>query len=321
MSQTPLPDAKIVPFYLVSGAENVAMIRGQVASVGKVATTILERHDYPLAIASLQAEALALAACLASTLKFDGVFTLQAKGDALVKTLFADMTSQGNLRGYAAFDTDAKMPVEDDVATNAPADVPALMGAGYIAFTVDQGATGGRYQGIVDLDGATLSDAATTWFANSEQLDTLVLAAAGKIDSGKIDSGKTGSGEWQATAMILQRIAADGGHNNAGDVALSDDAWHTAKTLIQSVRHDELVDPALGPEDLIFRLFNSMEPHVAPATDVRDQCRCSPQRVETMLKQLDPAEIAELGDSDGFIDITCEFCKTNRRIAVDEFGG
>jgi molecular chaperone Hsp33 len=141
------------------------------------------------------------------------------------------------------------------------------------------------------------------------------MAAAGKANTGETDAD-----EWQATAMILQRIAADGGHSNAGDVALSDDAWHTAKTLMQSVRRDELVDPALGPEALIFRLFNSMEPHVAPAKDVRDQCRCSPQRVETMLKQLNPDEIAELGDDDGFIDINCEFCKTNRRISVDTIG-
>ena len=86
-------DAQILPFYLADGSDDVALIRGRMASVGRPANSILERHDYPPLVATLQAEALALAACLSSTLKFDGVFTLQAKGDGLVRTLFADITA------------------------------------------------------------------------------------------------------------------------------------------------------------------------------------------------------------------------------------
>ena len=307
MNETPSPAAQIVPFYLASGAENVALIRGRVASIGSVATDILDRHKYPLAVASLQAEALALAACLASTLKFDGVFTLQAKGDGYIKTLFADMTSDGHLRGYSAFDADADAPVADDLVTSTLADVPALLGSGYIAFTVDEEKTGGRYQGIVDLEGATLSDAATRWFTNSEQLDTAVMAAAHRID-----------GVWQARAIMLQRIAAEGGDaSSQADREQSDDAWHTARTLMESLRRDELVDPLLSADALIFRLFNSMEPHVAPSRDVIDQCRCSPQRVQTMLAQLDRAEIADLADDEDKIEIICEFCKTTRHFYID----
>ena len=310
MSETPLPRAQVIPFYLSSGAENVALIGGRIACVGDIVSPILRRHAYPLAIASLQAEALALAACLASTLKFEGVFTLQAKGDGLVKTLFADMTSAGNLRGYCGFDPEACMPVADDLAAAMPADVTTLMGSGYIAFTVDQGATGGRYQGIVDLKGDSLGEAATTWFANSEQLDTLVVAAANLQD-----------GHWQATALLLQRIAADGGGSGSQtDKELSDDAWHTAKTLMESVRRDELVDPLLAPETLIFRLFNAMEPHVASARPVQDKCRCSPQRVENMLSQLDPAEVDDLADQDDHIEITCEFCKISHRFHKSVIG-
>ena len=307
MNETPSPAAQIVPFYLASGAENVALIRGRVASIGSVVTDILDRHKYPLAVASLQAEALALAACLASTLKFDGVFTLQAKGDGYIKTLFADMTSDGHLRGYSAFDADADAPVADDLVTSTLADVPALLGSGYIAFTVDEEKTGGRYQGIVDLEGATLSDAATRWFTNSEQLDTAVMAAAHCID-----------GVWQARAIMLQRIAAEGGDaSSQADREQSDDAWHTARTLMESLRRDELVDPLLSADALIFRLFNSMEPHVAPSRDVIDQCRCSPQRVQTMLAQLDRAEIADLADDEDKIEIICEFCKTTRHFYID----
>jgi len=64
-------------------------------------------------------------------------------------------------------------------------------------------------------------------------------------------------------------------------------------------------------------LFNSMEPHVAPSRDVIDQCRCSPQRVQTMLAQLDRAEIADLADDEDKIEIICEFCKTTRHFYID----
>ena len=78
----------------------------------------LQRHQYPAAVASLQAEALAIAACLSTFMKFDGVFTCRP-GDAFVKTLFADVTSAGALRGYAAFDETASVPVADDVVAHA----------------------------------------------------------------------------------------------------------------------------------------------------------------------------------------------------------
>lgn len=292
----------ILPFYLAGESGDTALIRGRLASVGLPATTILQRHQYPAAVASLQAEALAIAACLSTFMKFDGVFTLQAKGDAFVKTLFADVTSAGALRGYAAFDETASVPVADDVVTTMPANVPTLLGSGYAAFTVDQGTENGRYQGIVELDGDTLSDAAMAWFANSEQVDSHIVASAAERD-----------GTWTATALMLQRVASDGGAaGTAQQKEIHDDVWHTAKTLLQSVRCDELVDPDLGAEALVFRLFNSLRPHVAPAQPVADQCRCSPQKVESVLAQMAPQDLGDLVAASGKIEVTCEFCKIQR---------
>ena len=297
--------SQILPFYLADGSNDMALTRGRMASVGTVANTIIERHNYPDLVGRLQAEALALAACLSSTLKFDGVFTLQAKGDGFVRTLFADITEAGDLRGYCALDEDQSQLVamqlsqpNDDAVHIAP-----LMGSGYIAFTVDDDATGGRYQGIVELDGPHLSDAAMRWFENSEQTDTVVICAADKGSSG-----------WQASALMLQRIANEGGDlpTAAGAKAASDDAWHTAKTLLSSVTRAELLDPTLTPEEIIFRLFSSMAPHVAPARAVTDQCRCDVRKVETILAQLSIDDVNNLADADGALHITCEFCKTER---------
>ena len=302
-------NAQILPFYLADGSDDTALIRGRIASVGRAASTILERHAYPEIVATLQGEALALAACLSNTLKFDGVFTLQAKGDGPVRTLFADITASGALRGYSALGDD---PVALEAAVlahdrNVPVQLGPLMGNGYIAFTVDDNSTNGRYQGIVELDGQHLSDAAIRWYENSEQLDTVLVCGAAK-----------GLDGWQAVALMLQRIAVDGGKDDSitsDDVLVqeaNDDAWYTAKALMDSVTRNELLDPTLSPENIVFRLFNSMAPHIAPARSVVDQCRCNVEKMEVMLKQLPVDEVDELADDNGNLTVTCEFCKVSR---------
>ncbi len=307
-------DAQILPFYLADGSNNGALIRGRIASVGQPVSTILERHAYPEIVATLQAEALALTACLSSTLKFDGVFTLQAKGNGLVRTLFADITETGNLRGYAALEDNpsafqAAALLHDPTG---PVKLGPLLGNGYIAFTVDEGIKNGRYQGIVELGDRHISDAAMRWYENSEQLDTEMVCAAAIGDEG-----------WQAVALMLQRIAAEGGNSDGSmktDVAAkvsSDEAWHTAKTLLGSITRAELLDPALTPKDVIFRLFNSMAPHIAPTRPVTDQCRCNVEKIELMLHQLSLDEVEDLVGEDGNLTITCEFCKTARAYNKD----
>ncbi len=309
-------DAQILPFYLADGSNSMALIRGRIASVGRPASSILERHAYPEVVATLQAEALALAACLASTLKFDGVFTLQAKGDGLVRTLFADITETGNLRGYVALEDNSAAFEAASLAHDptGPVELGSLMGKGYMAFTVDEGITNGRYQSIVELDDRHIGDTARRWYENSEQLDTEVICAAAK-----------GLNGWQAVALMLQRIAAEGGKADepmkpdAVARVSSDEAWLTAKTLLGSITRAELLDPALSPKDIVFRLFNSMAPHSAPTRPVTDQCRCNVEKIETMLHQLSWDEIEELVDEGGNLTITCEFCKTEHFYHKDTF--
>jgi molecular chaperone Hsp33 len=152
------------------------------------------------------------------------------------------------------------------------------------------------------------------WYENSEQLDTIIVCAAEK----RVDG-------WQAVALMLQKIAVNGGKGegasapktNEQDRAASDDAWHTAKTLLGSITRGELLDPALLPEDIIFRLFNSMAPHSAPARPVLDQCRCNVEKIESMLQQLAPDAIDDMSDHDGNLTVTCEFCKTTRAYHKD----
>lgn len=295
----------VVPFYLTgeTSGHSAPLIRGRLARLFSPAASILSRHAYPDSVSEVCAEMMALAACLSTTLKFDGVFTVQAKGDGAVKTLFADVTSDGHIRSYAAFD---EQQVGQLIASQ-PAVLPRLMGSGYVAFTVDQAATNGdaghRYQGIVELEGPYLGDCAVTWFRNSEQLAAHVLAVAQKTDSG-----------WQSAAMFLQQIAEEGGEGKVKLSAVSlEEQWHTAMVMMSSVQKNELLDPYLRPNHLLFRLFHANGLHVQPFRPMSDHCRCSAEKVEKMLHSLSPEQRIDMSDETGHLVVNCEFCKTTRR--------
>ena len=294
----------VLPFYLTgSDEETTPRIRGRITRLAGPVESILARHNYPDAVAELTAEAMALAACLSTTLKFDGVFTLQAKGDGAVKTLFADVTNTGAMRAYAAFDDDSAK----DMKQGLPAILPKMMGGGYMAFTVDQRATAQRYQGIVELDGPHLGDAAVAWFKNSEQLGASVLTAAQRTDAG-----------WVASALMLQQIAADGGTGPALSSEEAGDLWHTAMVLQSSVERGELLDVNLPLENLLYRLFNAMGPRTTDIRQISDQCRCSSDKVEAMLLGLGEDDVRSLADESGKLIVDCEFCKISRVYTEDQ---
>src|SRR5579875_430592 len=146
----PIADDIVQPFQV-----DPFRLRGRLVRLGPLLDRILTRHDYPAPVAAMLGEAIALAVSLSGALKYDGIFTLQTKGDGPVRLLVADVTASGDVRGYAQFDA---ARLAQAAPTKAP--VPTLLGAGYLAFTVDQGEDTERYQGLVELVGATLADCA-----------------------------------------------------------------------------------------------------------------------------------------------------------------
>ena len=302
----------VLPFYLTGDEGSQPKIRGRIARLHTQMDQIIGRHGYNDVVSGLCAETLALTSVLSSMMSFEGVFTVQAKGDGAVRTLMADMTDEGAMRCYAAFD-------EDDAllqgAYQGPALLPRLCGSGYMAFTVDHQVTNRRYQGIVELDGPHLGDAATSWYNSSEQLKTLIITMAEKTSSG-----------WVSSALLLQHIATSGGKMTDDlyaqpeemDEAMSD-LWHTAMTLCGSVKSEELLEPSLGLDTIIYRLFNALGPHVQPAKMVTDSCRCSDDKVRAMLEGLSAAQRADVADEAGGLAVACEFCKTERLFTLTDF--
>jgi molecular chaperone Hsp33 len=286
-------------------------LRGRLVRLGPLVDEVLRRHDYPQPVAELLGETLALAAALAGALKYEGVFTLQTKGDGPIRLMVADVTSDGQMRGYAQFDEERLVSALDG-PIGSP--VPRLLGAGYLAFTVDQGPDTERYQGIVELIGGTLADCAHHYFRQSEQLQAGIRLACG------LTRAEDGSQRWRAGALMLQRLPEEGGSGNgdAREVEEAEDDWRRSLFMMGSSRSDELLDPHLAPNDLLFRLFHEDGVRVYPVHVLKAECRCSRARVAGMLKALPRQEVESLKLDDDAVIVTCEFCSAQYRFDDDD---
>lgn len=268
--------------------------RGRLVRLGPVLEEILAAHNYPPAIEALLAEALTLTALIGSTLKdAGGQLTLQTQSQGGVVQLMVCDYKGGELRGYIQFDPDA--------LAEAPADPTlfALFGQGYLAITFDQVATGERYQGIVPLDGATLAEAAQTYFVQSEQIPTLV----------RLGLDRDGEGRHRAGGLFLQHLPEGEDGRDRLHTRLDHPEWDHVATLGATMSVEELVDSAIPLETLVWRLFNEeREVRVLAETRLSRGCRCTADYIGQVLAKFSPEEQREMADDNGIITVDCAFC-------------
>jgi len=298
MSSTvpPPSDDLVVPFQIESQP-----VRGRVVRLGPAVDDILHRHSYPDAVANLLGEACALAALVGASLKFDGRLILQAQGDGPVSYVVADYDTNGDLRGYCKFDEDR---VADASKGFAAPGAKTLLGDGVFIMTIDQGADMERYQGVTPIEGETLALCAETYFAQSEQTPTRVLLGTAQVH----DSGPP---RRRAGGMILQNIAGDAARGS------TDEAWNTVQHLFNTLGEDELVDPTIAPSTLLYRLFHEEGVRLFSPTAVRAKCRCSEERIMSVLQAFPAEERATMVEEDGAIHITCEYCSRTYDVAPE----
>lgn len=310
-------DDKVVPFQ-VEGLD----VRGRAVQVGPLLNAILDRHEYPPVVARLLAEAVVLTALIGTSLKFSGKLTVQTKSDGPVDLLVADFTAPQNMRAYARFDEERLAQATAEGKTSPE----QLLGAGILAFTIDQGVGMQPYQGIVPLDGSTLEEIAGVYFRQSEQLPTRVRLGVAELFD-RDEEGKPRHG-WRAGGLIAQFLpqaperlrqrdlhGGDGDENNV-DYAV-DDAWNEAVALIDTVDTDELTDPQVPAEKLLYRLFHEQGVRVYDPQLILDRCNCSRDKIKGVLSGFSADEIRD-SQEDGVISVTCEFCSTTYRYQVDE---
>lgn len=267
--------------------------RGRMVRLGPVLETILSAHDYPPAIKHVLAEALVLTALMGSLLKEDGsqlTVQAQAKGGA-ISLLVCDYIG-GELRGYVSHDPE----LAKGVGTTSR--LENLFGEGYLAITFDLGASGERYQGVVPLEGASLTQACEDYFARSEQVPTLLRVAI-----------RSEGARCVAGGLLVQHFPEGEEGRERLHVKEDHPEWEHVAFMAGSTRHDELVDAGLPLEDLLIRLFHEeREVRVDPVASLSRGCRCSVAHYQSILAGFPEDQIAEMRDPDGTVPVDCAFC-------------
>jgi molecular chaperone Hsp33 len=283
-----------------------AGVRGRLVRLDAASARALGAHVLPEPAARVTGEMVALGALLGTALKLDGRLTIQTKGDGPLDLVTADYygadeNRDRGVRGYARLDA------ERFAALDAQA-FDKLAGKGALAITIEPKLGGKTYQGIVELSPEGISASAETYFAQSEQLPTVIrLAAAPLYVPGDPNP------HWRAGGLMLQMTPEAA---KRGNETRSDD-WDRLSLLLKTVEDLELVDTSLAPETLLWRLFHEDEVRVQPPEPVIFRCDCDTSRITQILRRYTPDEREGLADPDGVIRARCEFCGKNHEIGPE----
>ncbi len=292
-------DDTVLPFQVGETA-----VRGRVVRLGSALDEILQAHKFPDGVSELVGEAACLVAMMGTALKFQGKLIFQAQGDGPVSLVVADFIAGGALRATA------KHGGKDAVADHAGA--AALLGKGHIAMTIDQGPEMERYQGVTPIEGSTLGAAAVSYFDQSEQIPTVVKLAVGRL------SAPGAPERWRAGGVMVQFMPGEGGVRERGEEVIMKDVdqevWERAAAFVETVQADELLDPAISPNTLLYRLFHEDGVRVYDPQPVRAACGCNAETIAAVLARYSLEDLKDMVE-DKFINVSCEFCRQEYRFS------
>jgi molecular chaperone Hsp33 len=270
--------------------------RGRMVRLGPVLDALLAPHSYPPPIERVAVEALTLTALLGSLLKdAQGQLTLQSQTKGIISLMVCDYLD-GALRGYIEFDRKRLSQL------GAKPSLKTLFGPGHLAITFDQVTSGERYQGIVPLDGDSIAAAAESYFMQSEQIPSLVRLLARKDADGRHVAG----------GLFLQHLPEGEVGRDRIHTRLDHPEWQHVEALGATMGVDELADPSLSLETLVWRLFNEEEEvRLLNGADLSRGCRCDATYISGVLSKFPAEERAEMADENGIINVDCRFCATS----------
>jgi len=280
-------------------------VRGRMVRLGPVLETILSAHDYPAAVRHLLSEALLVTALIGSLLKDPTAqLTIQAQSEGGVIDLLVCDFRDGELRGYVRHDT------ERLAGLGANPSLFALFGKGFLMITFDIGSsdagTGQRYQGIVPLEGDSLAHACENYFAQSEQVPTLIRIGVQSDRRGNVAGG-----------LLVQHLAEGEEGRERLHVRLDHPEWEHMAIMAGSVRHEELIDQELSLEQVVWRLFHDEgEIRVEQGPQLVRGCRCTSEHYIDVLSRFSEEDRAEMRGPDGLVTVDCEFCSKKFALAI-----
>ncbi|ACA12181.1 Hsp33 family molecular chaperone HslO [Xylella fastidiosa subsp. multiplex] len=256
-----------------------AVVRGIHVSLNETWSNIQEKTHYPAFVSRLLGEAVVAAALFANHTKVNGRLSVALHSKTALRTLFAECTTSGTLRGTVHM-------AEDISHSEAPTCLRELDHNALLAITVESSGLNPdelqRHQSLIALDAANLTEAFEIYCRDSEQTPIRILLAA---------EGK------RAAGLLLQKLPS-----HTDDV----DGWPRICDLFDTLQASELLE--LSGQVLLHRLFHKENPQQLQKRQLRFGCSCSREKVAAMLQGLGENEARATLEANGRIKVKCEFC-------------
>ncbi len=315
-------DDLILPFQL-----DRSDIRGRAARLDGVLDHVLNLHNYPLEVSAQVAEAAILTAMMGQTIKLRWKLSLQIRGDGPLRIIATDYYGPQNegeparLRAYASFDEDRLDQIEGTGFDK--------IGKGMFAVLIDQGQGMQPYQGITPIAGASLSECAETYFAQSEQLPTKFHTVAAQATAPGDDQS------WRAGGLMIQHlpksspsVSDDIGTSSSDELLAAKDLiegderedWNRAVILMDSAEEIELIGPHVSQTQLLYRLFHEESPRVFDPQPIVFGCTCNEDKVRQTMSIYSAKDIRKMTADDGMVTADCQFCSAHYELDPDTLG-
>lgn len=252
-------------------------VRGEVVQVGASLDQMLQNHDYPFPVKRLLAELVAATSLLTATLKFEGQIAVNLQGNGPIRFIAVNGNHRQEFRGVARLQRE----INGDSFRELVGDQGHLL----VTITPDQGE---RYQGIIPLEGDSLTSTLESYFQQSEQLPTRLYLHT-----------DIGAEQSRAAGMLIQVLPVDPQKARV-------DFEHVV-ALSNTLTREEMLD--LPIEESLYRLFHQEVVELYPAQPLRFVCGCSREKCESAIISLGAQAIDE-HIAEGVLEISCEYCNT-----------
>lgn len=306
-------------------------------------------HDTtPLASAGL-GRVLTAAGLMGIMLKDDdNKLTLHFKGDGPARQILATAYGDGRVKGYIS-NPYVDLPLNDQ----GKLDVGGSLGVGDLTVIKDLGLKE-PYTGTIALVDGEIADDLTAYFYISEQQNSSVAlgvkverdlsigAAGGMIiqmlpdaQEGAVDalekmigampplttliSGLSGSSDPKIDRSAEAASADDSGQP-VGETLQADDSGQPAGETLQADAENQAASERLAA--LLQEIFKDVpeeyQPEILAEREIRWECDCSRERIESALLTIGRRDLAEIIEEDGEAELQCQFCCKKYHFNKDE---
>ena len=244
-------------------------------------------QQYPAPVTALLGELVAASTLLAANLKFDGSLLLQLQGDGAIALMVVECRADLSIRATVKM-RERPLP--------AAGDLQSMLNPGgtakFIVVLDPPKHTPGRqaYQGIVPLEGNSVAQALEQYMLRSEQLHTRIWLAADAL---------------HCSGLLIQRLPLQGGAQQT-EIETADESWARAQHLAQTLTPAEML--STDQDTLLHRLFWQETLLVFESQPITWKCSCTHERVMDMLRMLGKAEVDDILQEQGKVEVACEFC-------------